>query len=146
MMTGVPNTRRSLGKRPSKQGGSGVPNGHSHEKSNGCTTARRVRTVMTKCGCNEYRFFATAFAIATKQGNMPSESELVRQVDWFKALEAGDLSKLPQEGYEIPECVRFLANQVLGEILPNHHCPKQFFRGLQDLRRPVQSTISPAAL
>lgn len=146
MTRGLPHTRRSLdGKKPSIHEDSVVPNGHPHGKPNGRLTAGRVREAITKCHCGDRDFFATAFDVSTKHVKSPERFNSLQEVEWFKAFEAGDLLKLP-EAYKIPECVRLLADKVLGEVLPSHHCPKHFFRGLQDLRRPVQSTISPAAL
>jgi hypothetical protein len=97
---------------------------------------------ITKCGCDDPSFFATALAIAMKEGIAPRYFRSAQEVEWFKALELGDLSKLPPEGYQIPECVRLLTNQVLGEVIPSHHCPKQFFRGLQVLRELNHSVFS----
>lgn len=146
-MTRMPQARRSLdGKKVFLHEDLVVPNGgHPHGKPNGRTTASRVRTAITRCHCGDRDFFATAFDVSTKSAQIQEKFNSVQEVEWFKAFESGDILKLP-ESYEIPECVRLLADKVLGEILPSHHCPKHFFRGLQGQRRPIQSTISPAAL
>ena len=145
-MTQVPQTARRGLRKTSKQGGSIAPNGHPHGKSNGWRTARRVRVAIQKCGCDEYNFFVAAFFYAayTQKGNAPEKFYPVQEVDWFKALELGDLPKLPPEGYRIPDCVRLLTEKVLGEVIPNHRYPESFFRGVQEYRKRALALISLA--